>query len=405
MKVSEDILIVPGPQAPEVWRAQGKDTSAPQDLARGKNAGWIGLPMRSVISLPMRFPAMAADRREAAATLELEGIGITPGESDFQVETRDEGQREQRAWTVVQSNQIPAQAQQAALDAHFAPSVAFRSLRRGEVQLWSEAGHLAIAIPDETGKPLHAQALTAIEPDEDAAAEIRCMLGALDLIGVTTEIDRVVVQDKEESIPDTKLETLAAGVGLPVEAGRPSTPHLPRESWRLVPPAIVQKRVDRRNQQSMVLAAAGVVLVLLALLGAFAGRLWSRERDLRSEVARLKALEPDLQTIRQAQEHWSSLEPAVTPDKSFIEIFHQVAQLFPPEGITLQVFEIRDGHIIIQGIAQNQGLVNGLREDLKKIPAFTGMNHNFPNQPANAQGVTPFRADLSYPDAQETASL
>lgn len=406
MNTSEDILIVPGPQGPEVWRAQGKDSATPQDSQKGRNAGWVALPMRSVISIPMRFPAMADDRREAAALLELEGIGASPTASDYQVETLDKGQREQRAWTVLQSNQIPAQAQQANLDAKFAPSVAFRQLKRGELQVWHEAGHLTIAVPDESGKPVHAQALTAVDADEDAAAEIRCLLAALDLVGVTPEVDRVVLQSNAQAQDTAEaIAPFAAATGMPVtiEADRP--PHLPREVWRLVPPTVVQKRLARRQQQSIMLAAAGCILVLMALLGAFAGRLWSRERDLKLEAARLDAQQPEIAIIENARAHWKALEPAVTPDKSFMETFHQIAQLFPPEGITLQVFQIQDGHVIIQGIAQNQGLVNGLREDLTKVPAFSGLRWDFPNQPAGPNGVTPFRADGSYPEAEVAASL
>lgn len=406
MNASEDILIVPGPQGPQVWRAQGKDGATPLDSQKGRGAGWVALPMRSVISVPMRFPAMAADRREAAALLELEGFGASPTASDYQVETRDQGQREQRAWTVLQSNQIPAQALQANLDAKFAPSVAFRTLKRGELQLWHEAGHLAIAVPDESGKPIHAQSLTAIEPDEDAAAEIRCMLAALDLVGIVPELETIVVQAPANvQVPPESLAPFATGTGLPVTAEVERAPHLPREPWRLTPPTIVNKRLARRQQQSIMLAAAGCILVIMALLGAFAGRLWSREREIKLEAARLDALQPEVAIIENARAHWKTLETAVTPDKSFMETFHQVAQLFPPEGITLQVFQIQDGHIIVQGIAQNPGLVNGFREDLTKVPAFAGLRWDFPNQPAGPNGVTPFRADGSYPEAETTASL
>jgi hypothetical protein len=405
MNASEEIFVVPGSQAPEVWRAQGKEVSSPLDSSKARSAGWVALPMRSLISLPMRFPAMAADRRESAVMLELEGLGIPATESDFQVEVRDPELREQRAWTVIQSGHLPAQVQQAGLDVKFAPSVAFRSLKRGETQVWEESGHLAIAVPDETGKPLHAQALTAINPDEDAAAEIRCILAALDLVGVTPEVNEIVVLPKDGATAPESLTAFAAAVGIPVSTEAPKPPQLPRESWRLLPPSVVEGRHQRKQRQSMFLVGAGVVLVMMALLGAFAGRLWSRENQLKAEITQMDALEPEMQIIRKAQEQWRALEPAVTPDKSFMEIFHQIAQLFPPEGITLQTFEIRDGHIIIQGVAQNQGLVNGLREDLTKVAAFSGLRWDFPNQPANAQGTTPFRADASVPEAQETASL
>lgn len=116
-------------------------------------------------------------------------------------------------------------------------------------------------------------------------------------------------------------------------------------------------------------------------------------------------MEPEMKVIREAMDHWRSLEPAVVPDKSFIGVFHQVANVFPPQGITLQAFEIRDGHTIIQGVAENPSLVNGLREDLKRISAFSDMDVNIPNEQANGSGNTPFRADASPLEPTESASL
>ncbi len=405
MKVSEDILVLPGKDQPEVWRAQSSGQAARQDPGKAKAAGWMALPMRSVISLPMRFPAMTAERRDAAVQLELESAGIAASESDFQIVGIDNAsQQEQRAWTVVQSTTLPGDVNQAPLDAHFAPSVSFRPLKRGEAQLWEEGGHLTLAIPDENGKVLHAQALTSTEPDDDAAAELRCILAALELAGVAPELNAVTLERAEAPV-DEELSPFAAGVELPVTVQPPVTPRLPQGSWRLTPPAIVHKRQQRRQQQTLMLAGAGFMLVLLALLGAYAGRLWSREHALQNELARINALEPELEVIKQAQDQWRILESAVVPDKYVMEVFHQVASLLPPEGIRLQGFEMRDGHIIIQGEASNQGLANGLREDLQRVPAFSGLSWDFPNSITGPDGRLPFRAEGSPAVAEETTPL
>lgn len=398
-------MVLPGKTEPEAWRAQGKGGSQKQDSSKTRSADWVALPMRSVVSVPMRFPSMAADRRDSAALLELEGAGISASESDFQVEVRDNGQREQRAWTVVQASSLAPHVNLAPLDARFAPSVSFRTLKRGEAQIWEEGGHLAIAFPDESGKVLHAQALSAHTPDEDAAAEIRCILSALDMAGLTPEINEVVIQRTDAEPLPASLEAFATHLGLPVrlEAQRP--PHAPEEAWRLVPPAIMQKRMDRRQQHTLMMAGAGFVLVLLALLGSYAGRLWSRERALKVELTRLEQLEPELKLITEAQDQWRAIDSAVTPDKFAMEIFHQVSLLLPPEGIRLQNFELRDGHIILQGEASNQGLANGLREDLQRVQAFSGLSWDFPNQLADASGRLPFRAEGSPPSTETTSSL
>ncbi|MFZ4595566.1 MAG: hypothetical protein ACOYOF_15005 [Verrucomicrobiaceae bacterium] len=404
MKTAEDTFVMPGQTTPEVWRALGKHSATRQESSKAKSAAWIALPMRSMLSVPMHFPAMNAERREAAVALELEGAGVHVTQTDFQTLALDSEQREHRAWSVVLSAQLPEQALKSSLDCHFAPSVSFQTLKGGEARLWDEAQRLTLAIPDEAGRTLHAQALTATEPDEDAAAEIRCILGALELSGMTPVVESLALLQAENSVlPDGALVSLANHLEIPVSAKAQPAPHLPREAWRLVPPVIVSKRHQRSQQQTLMLAGAGFVLVLLALLGAFAGRLWTRERALAAETARLTAVEPELQTIRDAKARWQIMEDAVTPDKSAMEIFHQVSQLLPPEGIRLEIFEMRDGHIILSGEAANQGLAGQFREDLQRVPTFSGLTWDLPNAELQPDGRARFRYEASPPEAEEAA--
>ncbi len=398
MNPSEETFVLPGADTLEIWRGGGKGTATRQDEARGKNAGWYALPLRSIISVPMHFPAMAADRREAAVMLELEGLGLPNlAPQDFQVEVRDLEQREQRAWTVVQTPVIPSVMTQNGMDGRYAPSVSFHSLKQGEARLWKESGRLVMAVPDEKNEPLHAQAISAYDADEDAAAEVRCILAALDLAGMAPEVNEVVIQQEPGTVAPEALTPFADALGLPVATEAPQAPHLPGDTWRLLPQPIVQRRLQRQQQQTMMLAGAGIVLVFLALIGAFAGRLWQREHALAAETARLDALAPDLQSIRDAQQRWSVLESAVTPDQYAVEIFHQIALLLPEKGIRMEVFEIKDGHVIIAGEASNQALAGALREDLKRVPAFSGLQWDFPTPQIEPNGNARFRADGSPP--------
>ena len=407
MKSAEDIFVMPGASAPEVWRAQARGLATRQETSKSRSATWVALPMRSLISVPMHFPAMSAERRDAAVALELEGAGIHATSTDFQTRALDSDQGEHRAWSVVLSPQLPEQALRSPLECQFAPSISFQTLKSGEARLWEEAQRLTLAIPDESGHPLHAQALTAKVPDEDAAAEMRCILGALELGGMSPHIESFALSQTEDSaVSDEMARALANHLELPVTVQTAPVPHLPSEAWRLVPPVIVGKRHQRSQQQTLMLAAAGCVLVLIALLGAFAGRLWTRESALAAETTRLNALEPELQTIRDAKARWQVMEDAVTPDKSAMEIFHQVSQLLPPEGVRLEVFEMRDGHIILQGEAANQGLAGQLREDLARVPAFSGLEWNFPNPEILPDGRARFRAESLQPgDENSPASL
>ncbi len=405
MSSSDDSFVMPGKEGPEVWRPTGSGSSARLDAGKTRSAGWIALPMRSIVSVPMRFSGLSADRREAAAILELESLGIQAGESDFQIEPADPEDREQRAWTVVQSPQPPPQAAAAQIDAKFAPSIAFRSLKPGEAVLWFEAGHLAVAIPNERGLPLHAQAMTSTAVDEDAAAELRCILASLDLTGMAPEVRQVVIQQSpDDALPPETFTPFADAIGLPVATETLSPPHLPQKPWRLVPQPIMQKRVQRRQHQSMMLMGAGFLIVLIALLSAFAGRLWTRERALAAETRQIDALEPDLRVIREAQQNWTLLETAIAPDKTAMETFHQVAQLLPPEGIRLENFELREGHLILDGTGSNQNLVGQLRDDLTRVAAFHSLQWDFPTPTIMPDGTAKFHADGAPPIGEELIS-
>ena len=367
-----------------------------QSDSKAKGAAWFGLPMRSVISVPMHFPAMEADKREAAVQLELEGLGLANLDThDFQIQVHDESMREQRAWTVVQTSVIPPVMVQSGIDGQYAPSVCFHTLKQGEARLWHETGRLVVAIPDEHAQPLHAQALSAYELDEDAAAELRCILASLDLNGILPPVNDLVLEVDSGAPPPLpgSLAPFSEGISLPVVTESATDPHLPQDSWRMVPASIVEKRMQRKQQQTMLLGAAGFVVVIMALLGTFALRLISRERGIAAETARLDSLEPDLQSIRDAQQKWATMESAVNPDQYAVELFHQVANLLPQEGVRLTTFDIKEGHIILGGEATNQALAGALREDLKRVKAFEGLQWDFPTPVIQANGTAIFRAE------------
>jgi len=400
MKSNEETCLLPGPTGPTGWRASGKGGLAGVELARLKRADWVGLPQRFVTSLPTRFPAMDVARRDAAAQLELEGLGMSGlDEDDFQVVTHDDDQRDQRAIISVQTTQVPVPPE-AGLESKFAPSVAFRSLTPGDVNMWQEQGQWCLAVADEKGHALHAQALSARQMDADTAAEIRCILSALDLVGLAPEVKEVAVEVPPAEEPvEVVSEEFRTELDIPVVEKAPAAPRLPAVDWRLTPDVIVERRRQQRQRQTMLLAGMGAVLVLVALLGAFSARLWTRERAIAAETARLDALEPELVTIRDAQQRWVVIEPALTPDKSPSELFHQVVRLLPEKGIRISNFQLDGSNIILSGEAQDQSLEGLLRQNLldAKAPAFDGLQWDTPNSQPQASGLFSFDWQASAP--------
>lgn len=400
MKSNEETCLLPGHSGPSAWRASGKSGLQSVEMGRLKRADWVGLPQRVVTSLPTRFPAMDAGRRDAAAQLELEGLGLSGlDEDDFQVVTHDDEQRDQRAIIAVQTTQVPVPPE-AGLESKFAPSVAFRALAANDVNLWQEQGQWCLAVADEKGHPLHAQALTARQMDADAAAEIRSILASLDLVGLTPELKEVIVETPPSESPALVVtEEFRSELAMPVVEQPPLPPRLPAQDWRLTPDVITERRRQQRQRQTMMLAGMGAVLVLVALLGAFSARLWTRERAIAAEAARLDALEPELVTIRDAQQRWMVIESALTPDKSASEIFHQIVQMLPEKGIRISNFQIEGGNIILSGEAQDQTLEGLLRQNLldSKTPAFDGLQWDTPNSQPQASGLFSFDWQASAP--------
>lgn len=406
MKSNEETCLLPGHTGPTGWRSAGKGGLIGVEMGKLKRADWVGLPQRMVTSLPTRFPAMDGTRRDAAAQLELEGLGLSGlDEDDFQVVTHDEEQRDQRSIIAVQTTQVPVPPE-ATLESKFAPSVAFRSLAPSDVNLWQEQGQWCLAVADEKGHALHAQALTARQMDADTAAEIRCVLSAMDLLGLTPEVKEVAVEVPPSDEPvEVVTEEFREEVSLPVVEKSPAPPRLPSKDWRLTPDVIVERRRQQRQRQTMLLAGMGAVLVLVALLGAFSARLWTRERAIAAETVRLDALEPELMTIRDAQQRWMVIESALIPDKSPAEIFHQVVRLMPEKGIRISNFQLEGSNIILSGEAQDQTLEGLLRQNLldAKTPAFDGLQWDTPNSQPQASGLFSFDWQASAPVTDESA--
>ena len=78
MKNSDDLMLVPGSAGYEAWRNRSRGGEAtPDPDAKGRRApGWIALPTRSVVCVPMMLQGTDATRREASARLELEAAGL-----------------------------------------------------------------------------------------------------------------------------------------------------------------------------------------------------------------------------------------------------------------------------------------------------------------------------------------
>lgn len=405
MSAAEDIMQIPGAEGFQAWRAKGKEGAVPEPNAKSaKKTGWIAIPAKALVSIPMRFHGMDASRREAAVQLELEAAGFGAESQQrhlFETHVHNGEARDQQTWTCVQAAPLPKDVLDSGVDADYAPSVCFQSLEAHKARLWKEAGSLALAIPDADGHPQHCQALTSREPDADAAAEIRCILAATELAGINTEVDSLSLclddQQAAETMEDRRQ--FAAALDFPVALEKPFIPRVPAEASRLVPDPVIKKRQARKQRRAIMLATVGAVLVTAAGLGAYGAGLWKRQQDLAGESRRLRVLEPKLAEIRSAKARWEALQLALTPEQYPVELLFQLVQLLPPEGIRLTLFEMNEEKITIAGEASSVNHAISLREDLVSSPAFKewGFSDGFPNPAVRPDGRAEFHAEGRRP--------
>jgi hypothetical protein len=402
MKPSDELMLIPHEEGFRAWRARGKNVAQPGLDSRSKSGvGWIALPARGMVSVPMRFQGVDASRREAVAHLELEAAGFTNETEhlqNFEVHSLGTDDRDQRTSAFIQMAGLPPAVLEEGDDAKFAPSVAFRKLHVGEVLIWQEEGGYVLAVPHDNGAPMHCQALAARTLDADAAAEVRCILASLELSGLSPNLQSLCVLsvNDEEGIVPVSFEN---ALDLPVTSRREEPPLTPEHVTRLVPAPVVKLRHERQQRRMVLMGTLAFAFVLVAALAAFGARVGLREQAITKEEKYLQELEPQLASIRDARMAWEDLASAITPDYYPVEALHQLILLLPDEHIRIVRFEIRENGITLNGEASSTSRAIEFRDSLQSAPAFARWHWEIGNPTVLPDGRATFVAEASVPGA------
>lgn len=401
MKTADELMLVPRGEGFQAWRSSNGSGAQLEPEARSRRgAAWIALPARCIVSIPMHFQGVDAARREAAAQLELEAAGFggeTTESHDFDLLPLGNDTRDQPTASFIQVAPLPDEVLEEGQDARFAPSVAFQKLQPGELLIWREDDRLVLAVPHDSGGPLHFQALASRQLNADAAAEIRCILASLDLAALLPDL-RVISVALPENAQGEIPQDFSDALDLPVKIRHESAPLTPTLNSRLIPAQVVQQRAERQQRRLVALGALAFVLVLLAALGAFAARVALRDIALGQELERLDELEPELASIRDARENWGNMRTALSPEHYPVEALYQLVSLLPPEGIRMVRFEVREDGMVLDGEASSLGHGIEFRDKLVGAEAFSHWRWDFP-QPTNLpDGRATFRAEAREPN-------
>ncbi len=396
MKTAPELMLIPGRSGLEAWRTRGKDAPTREPSLKG-SPGWVAVPTQNTISIPVRLLTSDPAQQEAAVQLELEAAGLPAEDLNahrFAIQSADPSGRDGSAAVFVIDGSAPEGAETSrTLDSSYAPAACFHPLTIGTLSLWREMDHWVAAVPHDSGHLLHAQALCARQLDADAAAEIRCILAALELADVLPRLERIEIELAEDDA--SPGADFAEALPLPAALAAPRLPRVPEQPTRVAPDAVVHAREDRRRQRVLLTTLSGVMLVIIAALGAFAARLYVREQNVIAERARLDAQFPELEAVRDAQTAFNTLDPAINRDQFVVEMFYQLVKLVPEKGIRLTRFQVTSESVMIHGEASGFQHATDFKGDLTSSEYFKdwGFEQGWTQQPSGQDGRTTFSAE------------
>jgi hypothetical protein len=273
--------------------------------------------------------------------------------------------------------------------ASFEPSALMLPLPADSLMVWKELGRFVVAFTHGE-RLLHVTLLASRSLDADAAFEMRDLTAALQAHGFLVKPSSVHVWTRCEPDFAPQLACLFENAGV-VKEPRPD-PRLPREASGLLPTqvAVMRLQKQRRNRQLSLMAVAA--MVYLCFFTAWWLRLQWRESRSNQVEQELVATQPEVDSVREAQEHWQAMEGAINPDLYPVELFHQVVSLLPDEGIRLKEFQIEDGRLVVSGEATTVNHALGFKDRLAVCKPLQRYTWDFPVPSIREDNRAEFRA-------------
>ncbi|MDB6004238.1 MAG: hypothetical protein JWR15_1225 [Prosthecobacter sp.] len=257
----------------------------------------------------------------------------------------------------------------------FEPSASLLRLPADALCVWQELGRYVAAFT-QGAKLLHVTTLSSRSLDADAAFELRDLHVALQAHGLIEKIQAVHVWTKSETDFIPQLACLFEDAAM-VKEPRPA-PALPEQPSGMLPTEMLIIRQQKKQRRQTMLLMAAATMMYLCFFGAWWASLRLRESQLVRAEQELAAVQPEVTTVRAAQQQWMDVEPAINPDIYPVELFHQIALLLPDEGIRLKEFQLIADRLVVSGEAASVNQALMFKEKLAACEPLQRYSWNFP---------------------------
>lgn len=393
----------PGASEWEWWQKRPSDpVAAPGERPSAGTPAVFAIPAHQSSSVPVWVSSTDPEVIEQVLEVELERLGVPVPEAPgthlaWKIVGSADARRLVRA-VVVPRGLDESGAKEKADWAAFLPAPLMLPPRPRAIVLWQELGRWVVGFSRE-GQWVHFQSLGRRKPDAALLNDIRCLYLELDGRKMADHVDALVLWKSagNEPVPDDFGDKIDKVLGLDFRVvEKPAPDPKLAEGFQFEPGEIAEAREKRERSRKAVRAAVLVAAVYGILISVGIFDLFRRQgenAELRQQVAQL---EPEASVIRDAKARWDDLETALSIDRYPVELFYQVARLFPEEGLRMTQFEITNsGQIVVRGEASSVPVAIRFKADLEGNPDLRDYEWEIP-PPENNGDVAEFVAFGTY---------
>lgn len=375
MSLSAATLLLPAPDAAwRVWKPRNTTSNeaveSPADAAHLAKPLIIGLPAAACRTIGLILPNTDAELLEQIIVTQLERRGFKLEQDTAGKNYRWHLLGQNGGQSVVSVDVLADPFPETLAAEHASDYTAAQRLAQlpaGHIVIVEEQGDLVLAASHQ-GKLYHSHIFGQMPATEDALAleitlahlTLETDLGGGSITGVA-----LVGSSFDRDLPQ-RLGTL---LDLPVRvvADLPPNTALDTRSWGKMLPAGIraaQTASVRRGKLTRAVVLGSLLYLSLAFLG-FAYLHFQEQRVTTLEAA-VEATSEPAAAVRQANERWKALAPAIEPKRYPLFLLAEINRIMPGSGIVIRKFEIKGSEIDIRGEARDAQLAVQFIEDFKK---------------------------------------